>query len=302
MHRCRGAMVRVLTAASRVPHVRWDRRRATPPIYHKHQCARGDARTWMDSRRTGNRCSVLLACVAPKKQRVLVRTSPLVSRAGAWLALRRTMWIFPHSKTGTVAVIRHRSPIESVLAGTCDRGAGRLSAVRARYFVQRSCSWDGYSGDRLLCASARHCYWRWVRPRPGPRLTALASVTTAMSDTQGFTPSQLNITVGDSVQFYQYADTVFTGAHNVVADDGSFRCATGCDGEGGDGTPVSDSSCNAMGSCSFTTIGLGFTRTFPTPGIVVYHDEISHASGVIVVQGVEQAAVPVVSYSTGIST
>jgi hypothetical protein len=51
-----------------------------------------------------------------------------------------------------------------------------------------------------------------------------------------------------------------------------------------------------MGSCSFTTIRLGFTRTFPAPGIVVYHDEISHASGVIVVQGVEQGAVPVVSY------
>jgi plastocyanin len=111
-----------------------------------------------------------------------------------------------------------------------------------------------------------------------------------------FTPSQLNITVGDSVQFYQYADTVFTGAHNVVADDGSFRCARGCDGEGGDGTPVSDSSCNAMGSCSFTTIRLSFTRTFNAPGIVVYHDEISHASGVIVVHGVEQGAVPVVSY------
>jgi plastocyanin len=113
-----------------------------------------------------------------------------------------------------------------------------------------------------------------------------------------FTPSQLNITVGDSVQFYQYADTLFTGAHNVVADDGSFRCATGCDGEGGDGTPVSDSICDGMGSCTFNPIRfrLGFTRTFNAPGIVVYHDEISHASGVIVVQGVEQAAVPVVSY------
>jgi plastocyanin len=51
-----------------------------------------------------------------------------------------------------------------------------------------------------------------------------------------FYPAVLTISVGDSVHFYQYADTLFTGAHNVVADDGSFRCARGCDGEGGDGT------------------------------------------------------------------
>jgi plastocyanin len=111
-----------------------------------------------------------------------------------------------------------------------------------------------------------------------------------------FTPSPLNITVGDSVQFYQYAENFFTGAHNVVADDGSFRCARGCDGEGGDGTPVSDSICDGKGFCTVNLIRLGFTRTFNAPGIVVYHDEIGHASGVIVVQGVEQAAVPVVSY------
>ena len=98
------------------------------------------------------------------------------------------------------------------------------------------------------------------------------------------------------MQFYQYAENFFTGAHNVVADDGSFRCARGCDGEGGDGTPVSDSICDGMGFCRFNPIRLGFTRTFNAPGIVVYHDEIGHASGVIVVQGVEQAGVPVVSY------
>src|SRR5262245_26925641 len=48
-----------------------------------------------------------------------------------------------------------------------------------------------------------------------------------------FWPSTLTINVGDRVYFYQYADTFFTGPHNVVADDGSFRCARGCDGEGG---------------------------------------------------------------------
>ncbi len=108
-----------------------------------------------------------------------------------------------------------------------------------------------------------------------------------------FTPSQLDITVGDSVEFYQYAENLFTGAHNVVADDGSFRCARGCDGEGGDGTPVSDSICDGMGFCTFNPIRLSFTRTFDAPGIVQYHDEVSEARGVIIVRG---SAVPVVSY------
>jgi plastocyanin len=86
----------------------------------------------------------------------------------------------------------------------------------------------------------------------------------------GFYPSSLTITVGDSVLFSSYIDVIDTGPHNVVADDGSFRCAAGCDGgEGGSGTPAR---------------GWTFTRTFNTPGIVNYHDEVSHASGVIIVQ------------------
>ncbi|MGH8028363.1 MAG: hypothetical protein ACREO3_00360, partial [Arenimonas sp.] len=42
-----------------------------------------------------------------------------------------------------------------------------------------------------------------------------------------FGPTPLTITVGDSVRFSIYADTVPTGPANVVADDGSFRCAMG---------------------------------------------------------------------------
>jgi plastocyanin len=95
-----------------------------------------------------------------------------------------------------------------------------------------------------------------------------------------FTPSALTINVGDSVHFSQYAETLFTGPHNVVADDGAFRCARGCDGEGGDGTPTSD------------TIGIGFTPAslrmdftleFDVPGVVKYHDEVTWAPGVIYV-------------------
>jgi plastocyanin len=92
-------------------------------------------------------------------------------------------------------------------------------------------------------------------------------------DTDGFfDPSPLTIAVGDTVRFYSYIDVIDTGSHNVVADDGSFRCARGCDGEGGDGSPVPSGTMN-------------FTRTFNTPGVVSYHDEMSHAAGIIFVQG-----------------
>jgi len=100
-----------------------------------------------------------------------------------------------------------------------------------------------------------------------------------------FSPSELTIHVGDSVEFFNYADTLFTGAHNVVADDGSFRCAEGCDGEGGDGTPVSDSICNGAGFCVFNpNAHLSFIRTFAVPGVVRYHDEVTKAAGTIIVK------------------
>ena len=99
--------------------------------------------------------------------------------------------------------------------------------------------------------------------------------------TSCFSPSPLSINVGDSVEFFSYADTSFTGPHNVVADDGSFRCARGCDDQGGDGTPVSDSACGAMGYC--TAQNWSFSRTFSVAGFVKYHDEASKAAGVIVV-------------------
>jgi hypothetical protein len=91
----------------------------------------------------------------------------------------------------------------------------------------------------------------------------------------GFWPTPLTINVGDSVLFsnapnYNSDDGTFViGLHNVVADDGSFRCAVGCDGEGGDGNPSAAS--------------WYFTRTFDTPGVVRYHDEATGAAGVITV-------------------
>ncbi|MGA9334725.1 MAG: plastocyanin/azurin family copper-binding protein [Rudaea sp.] len=53
-----------------------------------------------------------------------------------------------------------------------------------------------------------------------------------------YTPQTVTIEPGDSVTFVNKG-----GFHNVVADDGSFRCARGCDGDGqgGNGGPSSSS-------------------------------------------------------------
>ncbi|MFO1303135.1 MAG: plastocyanin/azurin family copper-binding protein [Burkholderiales bacterium] len=86
----------------------------------------------------------------------------------------------------------------------------------------------------------------------------------------GFAPKTLVIKGGDSVT-WQWAGAADM-AHNVVAD-GRFRCAHGCDGEGGDGTP--------------SATAWSVTRTFTASGIVNYYCEIHlevGMTGVIVVQ------------------
>jgi plastocyanin len=90
-----------------------------------------------------------------------------------------------------------------------------------------------------------------------------------------FYPQTLTIAAGDTVNFIYWADSTPTGLHNVIADDASFRCARGCDGEGGDGTPVD------------WNAGFGFTRTFSKPGRVPYRDEVSGARGEIIVKAGE---------------
>ena len=47
-----------------------------------------------------------------------------------------------------------------------------------------------------------------------------------------FTPSSLVIEAGDTVRWRNIG-----GGHNVFASDGSFRCAEGCESEGGNGNP-----------------------------------------------------------------
>jgi plastocyanin len=48
----------------------------------------------------------------------------------------------------------------------------------------------------------------------------------------GFSPRIVTVNVGDTVTFANAG-----GMHNVAADNGSFRCANGCDSAGGNGNP-----------------------------------------------------------------
>ena len=78
-----------------------------------------------------------------------------------------------------------------------------------------------------------------------------------------FSPAALNISPGDTVTFMNLG-----GLHNVVADDGSFRCAHGCDGDGtgGNGSP------NSM--IWFATVD------FPNSGSFGYFCEVHGSPGV----------------------
>ena len=67
-----------------------------------------------------------------------------------------------------------------------------------------------------------------------------------------FFPSNLTIEAGDTVTFVNAG-----GFHNVTADDGSFRCANGCDGSGGNGAP--------------DAAAWSFSLTFNDPGTIAYH-------------------------------
>jgi len=95
----------------------------------------------------------------------------------------------------------------------------------------------------MLCAGAL----------PG---AATAAIVNVGGNSNGFSPQTLTINVGDSVTF-----TNKGGVHNVVADDGSFRCARGCDGDGKGGSG------NATSSSWIAKV------TFDTPGTVGYFCE-----------------------------
>ena len=91
---------------------------------------------------------------------------------------------------------------------------------------------------------------------------AAVSIVNVGGATQVFMPKTVNIHVGDTVKFVNKG-----GVHNVVADDGSFRCAHGCDGDGQGGNGGASGS-NWVVTLTFTqagTIGY-FCETHGMPG------------------------------------
>jgi plastocyanin len=102
-----------------------------------------------------------------------------------------------------------------------------------------------------------------------PSLTWAASHTVTANPDNTFTPANITIQQGDSITWSNNG-----GLHNVRATDASFRCANGCDGTGGDGTP--------------SAATWSFSLTFNTPGTINYDCEVHVALGMvgqIVVQG-----------------
>jgi plastocyanin len=88
-----------------------------------------------------------------------------------------------------------------------------------------------------------------------------------------FEPATLTINVGDTVTFIN--DPGNPGFHNARSDADAvtqFRCANGCDGDGGNGDPD--------GSTWTATV------TFPTAGTVGYYCEIHGGDGGIGMSGV----------------
>jgi len=99
-----------------------------------------------------------------------------------------------------------------------------------------------------------------------------------------FTPQLLDVTAGDSVTW-----TNVSGTHNVRADDDSFRCANGCDGDGGGGN--GDPASNAW----------MVTLTFPDPATVPYYCEAHGNTGGVGMFGVITVA-PLVIFEDGFET
>lgn len=77
-----------------------------------------------------------------------------------------------------------------------------------------------------------------------------------------FSPQTIDINAGDTVTFLN-----FGGLHNVDADDGSFRCAQGCDGDGhgGSGNPSGQLWSVSIDFPNAGTIGY-FCETHGAPG------------------------------------
>jgi plastocyanin len=80
-----------------------------------------------------------------------------------------------------------------------------------------------------------------------------------------FSPTTVNANVGDTITFTNVGAPA--GFHNVRSDGPTqtFRCANGCDGAGGNGSPS---------STNWTS-----TITLTTPGAIAFYCEIHGAPG-----------------------
>jgi plastocyanin len=95
-----------------------------------------------------------------------------------------------------------------------------------------------------------------------PVVNAATSIVNVGGAGLSFSPQTITIDPGDTVVFINKG-----GFHNVVADDGSFRCAHGCDGDGNNGSGNASSS-NWVASV-----------TFDAPGAIGYFCEIHGQPG-----------------------
>jgi len=106
-------------------------------------------------------------------------------------------------------------------------------------------------------------------PPGGGGGTPVMAATVIATGNNTFSPSVVNLLAGGTVTFSNG-----NGLHNVNAEGSvSFRCANGCDGQGGNGDP--------------STANWSFTITFPSAGTTTYVCD-EHASvgmtGQIIVQ------------------
>jgi len=90
-----------------------------------------------------------------------------------------------------------------------------------------------------------------------------------------FAPPTMHIKAGDTVTWRSMGSY---HAHNVVGPNGTFRCALGCDGEGGNGDP--------------TIAAFSFTRTFREVGTVDYFCEVHGNFGMTGTLVVDAAPTP----------
>ena len=104
-----------------------------------------------------------------------------------------------------------------------------------------------------------------------------ATFTVEVGPGMNFSPATVTIAEGDTVRFVNRG-----GLHNVKANDNSFRCAHGCDGDGhgGSGAPSSD--------IWFAVV------TFPLAGTIGYYCE-THGTPTSGMRGtiIVEAGVPV---------